>query len=94
MNIREEDTHPIHLGGCIALCIILTFTTQPDDPDAATHLVLGVGNHEEPLHGQRHCHEDGACQGNLGQGQDDREHVRGNLENIVLTLIKTGCFAP
>ena len=91
MKIREEDTHPIHLGGCIMHNITIHYS---DDQDVATHPVLGVGDHEEPLHGQRHCHEDGAGQGNLGQGQDDREHVRGNLENIVLTLIKTGCFAP
>lgn len=86
MIIKEDDTHPIHLGGCIMHNITIHYS---DDPDVATYLVLVVGDHEEPLHGQRHCHEDGAGQRHLGQRQDDREHVRGNLEKILLTLIKT-----
>ena len=86
MIINEDYTHPIHLGGCIMHNITIHYS---DDPDVAPHLVLVVGDHEEPLHGQRHRHEDGAGQGHLGQRQDYREHVWGDLENILLTLIKT-----
>ena len=85
MNIREDDTHPNHLGGCN-----MHYDHCSDYPDVVSHLMLGVGDHQEPLHGQGHRHEDGAGQRHLGQGQDDRENVRGNLENIMLTrLIKT-----
>ena len=87
MNIREEDTHPNHLGGCIMHHDHCYYQ------DVVSHLMLRVGDHQESLHGQRHRHEDGAGQRHLGQGQDDRENVRGNLENILLTLIKTRCFA-
>ena len=82
MNIREVDTHPNNLGGCS-----MHYDHCSDYPDVVSHLMLGVGDHQEPLHGQRHRHEDGAGQRHLGQGQDDREHMWGNLENILLTLL-------
>ena len=85
MNIREDDTHPNHLGGCN-----MYHDHCSDYPDVVSHLMLGVGDHQEPLHGQGHRHEDGAGQRHLGKGQYDREHMWGNLENIFLTqLIKT-----
>ena len=45
--------------------------------------MLDIGDHQEPLHREGHGHEDGAGQGHLGQGQDDREQVGGDLEKHV-----------
>ena len=45
--------------------------------------MLGVGDNQEPLHREGHGHEDRAGEGHLGQGQDDREDVGGDLENIL-----------
>ena len=47
--------------------------------DHVADLVLGVGDHQEPLHWEGHGHEDRAGEGHLGQRQDDREDVGGDL---------------
>ena len=53
-------------------------------PTVITHLLLGTADTDEPFDSHCHCgiHRDGEA--DLGQGEDERDEVGGDVERIML----------